>query len=134
MADKPIYVRYSHPAMAHPRPTRRLPTVMFDSFEAQGKQGSPLGLFLQRQQQLQEEMNREGPWGLRPAFLPTSYANSNAPPPTVNQESIGGYLRKKAMIAYAQGTARARGQSSYFAQLASLEAGLSRLTLEDKRN
>ena len=134
MTDKPMYVRYSHPAMTHPRPTRRLPTVFFDSFEAQGQQGGPFGLFLQRQQQLQEEMDREGLWGLRPAFLPTSYANSNATLPTVNQQSIGGYLRKKAMIANAQGNFRARGQSTYFAELALLEAGLSRLTLEDNMN
>ncbi|EUC42630.1 hypothetical protein COCMIDRAFT_103011 [Bipolaris oryzae ATCC 44560] len=130
MADKPMYVRYSHPAMRHPRPTRRLPTVMFNSFEAQGEQGSPLGLFLQ----LQEEMDREGPWGLRPVFLPTSYANSNAPLTAINQQGIGGYLRKKAIVANAQVFSRARGQSTYFAELAMLEAGLSRLTLEDNRN
>ncbi|EMD96165.1 hypothetical protein COCC4DRAFT_55687 [Bipolaris maydis ATCC 48331] len=134
MADKPMYVRYSHPAMTHPRPTRRLPTVIFDSFEAQGQQGAPLEIFLQRQQQLQEEMDREGPWGLRPAFLPTSYTNSNAPLPAVNQQGIGGCLRKKAVIANAQGISRAREQSTYFAELALLEAGLSRLTLEDNRN
>lgn len=132
MTDRPIYVCYSHLAMAHPRPTRRLPTVMFGSFEAQGQQGSPLGLFLQRQQQLQEEMDREGPWGLHTVFLPTSYANSNAPLPAVNQQGIGGYLRNKATIANAQVFSRARGQSTYFAELALLEAGLSRLMLEDK--
>jgi hypothetical protein len=132
MTDKPMFVVYNRTALVHPTPERRLPVLTIDSFEAQGEQEASLDLFMQKQRQLEAQVNIEDLQDQGPTSLPTKYAN-NMPCTAEHSRNGKGHSGKNGMIGYAENNSKAHGQpAGYFAELGLLEAGLRQVALGNK--